>query len=952
MAAAAAHSIPPFPLPAIPRVRPPPIPKGTPGPNTLTQPGPPPKKNLVWADGRWASPHSRSALHKKEVVSKQLEKALQHEVHGMNIYAYKHIRTHQVVYSLTKNMDNTKILKQLLYHGKKTVPAALRRDVWRPYFSVHFPRTPAGSMKGLRVFQELREMSALRQLKPPKELTIATQEDLDNLKKGFDPVEWLEKTENVLPNTKLLQPPVVGERLPRKMLAKRLMNQAATSVADIAAILTRQTTAEGFDQAQRKKRKEKQTVVKALGLTPQQTRDQVIERKKAHEEALSIRASNRLAEIRKKEEAKAEQLRQRQQYLAARPGMVKIDDHTTDRISIEYDGVGQTLTMIDEADRGNRAENGASAALRVALENIENEKQVQTQNLEKSMGAQIEQRLMELTESERSEIEKEVEAERAQRQSEIDAQVSATRDEYKQQRLRLYEQEPASIERTRALRKLSRDSQAEVYKLKRDLRTRYLKWAGPFASIATEVDKAMSTIDANWEATLAELREKVEAEKEDHANPDNHEVEIRWANLRDGTYAESWPETVFHAELEPKAVSKKQGRAVTTHFHYDVDEEPIETQVGSAEVPRRSTVHVFGSASPDADANARAKGRYESPSDLLAQRLEKRAMRVQEWANTEAIIVRDRIVAMRTECAELERLFKDIKLDEEATPYIASSMEVVAIAREIVDVRMKIEAYDPQDLVSLDEQLTYIRGIDSICRDEIANSANEIADEARVKYALLQADLMALESRNHEARIQAVIFENFIAKCNERQGLEIEVGLFKDDPRQYSIAVNNLEDWDLNNPFIRNMLARREESLETLPADIEDSTAEISRLEEELDAARTGATEEVEQSETIKSLEQQLKSERESLQSMTAELKKLQDEDAAGQEAKWKVIREDKQAWLEFKRANTGIPLSTEEPEISSSAPTSEGGMVMEQPKEPKPEGVFGRVKNLFKRGR
>lgn len=65
----------------------------------------PPRPHLVWVDGRWAHPESNSAKTKREVVSRQLEKALRHEVHGMNIYAYRNTTTNQVVYSLTKNMD-------------------------------------------------------------------------------------------------------------------------------------------------------------------------------------------------------------------------------------------------------------------------------------------------------------------------------------------------------------------------------------------------------------------------------------------------------------------------------------------------------------------------------------------------------------------------------------------------------------------------------------------------------------------------------------------------------------------------------------------------------------------------------------------------------------------------------------------------------------------------------
>lgn len=111
MAAAAAHSMPPFPLPAVPRVRPPPIPKGTPGPNTLPMPSTPKAGDRrVWADGKWVNPRSRSGLQKQEIVSRQLEKALRHETHGMNIYAYRHVTTNQVVYSLTKNMNVSHML--------------------------------------------------------------------------------------------------------------------------------------------------------------------------------------------------------------------------------------------------------------------------------------------------------------------------------------------------------------------------------------------------------------------------------------------------------------------------------------------------------------------------------------------------------------------------------------------------------------------------------------------------------------------------------------------------------------------------------------------------------------------------------------------------------------------------------------------------------------------------
>src|SRR5205085_5919712 len=88
-------------IPHIPRVRPPRILKGTPSPNSVPQPpGRVPRKK-VWAQGQWRSPTSNSAKANRDRQSRQVEKALRHETHGQNIYAYANLRTQQVVYSLT-----------------------------------------------------------------------------------------------------------------------------------------------------------------------------------------------------------------------------------------------------------------------------------------------------------------------------------------------------------------------------------------------------------------------------------------------------------------------------------------------------------------------------------------------------------------------------------------------------------------------------------------------------------------------------------------------------------------------------------------------------------------------------------------------------------------------------------------------------------------------------------
>lgn len=118
----------------------------------------------------------------------------------------------------------------MIYHGKKTVPAELRRDMWVPYYSVHF----GDARLGLRAYQLLREFSLQRQLSPPAELITVTKEFLDQ-KRPKDPLSAEEFDEK---NNKR-----IGYTMDKKERARALMNQKATSVADIAAVLAIQEKA-------------------------------------------------------------------------------------------------------------------------------------------------------------------------------------------------------------------------------------------------------------------------------------------------------------------------------------------------------------------------------------------------------------------------------------------------------------------------------------------------------------------------------------------------------------------------------------------------------------------------------------------------------------------------------------------------------------------------------------
>ncbi|KAI5194920.1 hypothetical protein E4T38_09321 [Aureobasidium subglaciale] len=82
--------------------------------------------------------------------------------HGRHLFVYHQIWTNQVVYSLERSMNvaqNNQCLKQLTFAGKKTLPSALRKDMWRPLLTATFPSTS----QGLSAFRKLRELRMLHE---------------------------------------------------------------------------------------------------------------------------------------------------------------------------------------------------------------------------------------------------------------------------------------------------------------------------------------------------------------------------------------------------------------------------------------------------------------------------------------------------------------------------------------------------------------------------------------------------------------------------------------------------------------------------------------------------------------------------------------------------------------------------------------------------------------------
>jgi hypothetical protein len=120
--------------------------------------------------------------------------------HGKHIFMFWNVNTQQVLYSFYPALEK-RHLKQLAFIGKKSVPADIRPDFWKPYCTVTFPT----AYQGLIAYRKLREFRRLHE------------------------VSW-DKT----------QPELL--KFPRKYRIRALMDQKANAVADLAQVLEIQRT--------------------------------------------------------------------------------------------------------------------------------------------------------------------------------------------------------------------------------------------------------------------------------------------------------------------------------------------------------------------------------------------------------------------------------------------------------------------------------------------------------------------------------------------------------------------------------------------------------------------------------------------------------------------------------------------------------------------------------------
>jgi Transcriptional regulation of mitochondrial recombination len=317
-------------------------------------------------------------------------------------------------------LKSPQIMPQLLNHGKKTVPAALRRDVWRPYFAVHFPETAAGARAGLAAYRRLREFTMRRQLDPPPDYLITTEEDYEKAKRAAgDPADVRER--QIDGKLKL---PMIGQRLPKKLRAKKLMDQRATSVADLSFVLA---------LAQR----ELPGLEHKVKISPEE-RDRV---KRAQ---LGRKGKKRLSAIRGEEEEAQKEIAELQviaQSVDRKQGQMPLDRQVADQLSIEYDGI---------------------------------------------------------------------------------------------------------------------------------------------------------VAGSNRVINMADI-ERVKTERgEDESGNTSHEIEVLWADFRDGTYAQGWPEGVLHGELQPVAASKRAGMRIRQHETVDDDGVLIQKQKAAVSTVSGWSPHIIG----------------------------------------------------------------------------------------------------------------------------------------------------------------------------------------------------------------------------------------------------------------------------------------------------------------------------------------------------------------------
>lgn len=435
----------------------------------------------------------------------------------------------------------------MLFHGKKTVPAAVRRDMWTPYFSVHFPENLAGSYIGLSAFKRLRELSTQRQLSPTKSMLTATQDDVDIAKSKLGGpllVQRLEQSEKWQDKEKLnLKLPKEGELLPKKLRARRLMDQKATSVADVAFVLDWISSGPG-------------PVEKMIAIET----DRVARHKDRTRKARA--RFNAAARAHSQKEAEIEE----RAKLAYRGNGKDDCDRTNasltpaqlERLSMEHqtimnssDGIlqeGHKENLISAAEKQWRALNPirsdlidleeykerkivSQAAEHDALKSFYSAENASTSNPTASIWTHVkEKREAALVKFDEDFKERKRSAALAQAAAEGTTEYETLKTAAGEPALSI--QDLIAEKQKVALEKLEKQEVAKQRLIEAIEETKVKLLAGPPLTGKDKAGKSRSTWSESWD------------------------IKMYWADLNDGLFAKSWPQNVTHGLLEPYAVAK------------------------------------------------------------------------------------------------------------------------------------------------------------------------------------------------------------------------------------------------------------------------------------------------------------------------------------------------------------------------------------------------------------
>lgn len=410
--------------------------------------------------------------------------------------------------------------------------------MWTPYFSIHFPPTPAGALEGLFAFQKLRELSMQRQLSPTDDLIKVTQEDIDVIKSKIGSPTTLQ--EMAVREELRGKIPKVDEILPKKLRARKLMDHKATSVADAAFVLDWILS----------------------GPSPWERVTKVATSRAVSAAEMTFRSTRRLQKIRQGIEKKALEIRKRaahavQDLAHDDQAHIRLTLKTVQQLSLEHhrliSGDGHSLSKADK-----RRE--------IDLQHLEAyEDKTVRQVKESGYEAAIEGKEARKVFKERQKTVKEAEREAIDSWFERNASPTTGSGSVWNE---------VSLARENALDTFDKQHRSAV-----QLSSTNSQPGNPSAkqvpvsSPSTGSDSIQSQLDTLTPDWATEPRK----------------VKVYWADINDGLFASSWPKSVIHGSLEPFGVAK--GRIPIRNN--------ILQEYWKHEEIKSKTVHVIGSGQGD-----------------------------------------------------------------------------------------------------------------------------------------------------------------------------------------------------------------------------------------------------------------------------------------------------------------------------------------------------------------